>query len=118
MSIEAIASWVSLALALILCILLIVQARRVSRTEKQLRALTRGAGPGAAAMSLGDLITAQGTSLEATREDLQGLRAAVNSLEEAVSTSIQYVGLVRYNPFGDTGGDQSFALALLDKHGD
>jgi hypothetical protein len=26
--------------------------------------------------------------------------------------------LVRYNPFQDTGGDQSFALALLDKRGD
>lgn len=26
----------------------------------------------------------------------------------------QKVGLVRYNPFSDTGGDQSFVLALLD----
>jgi Protein of unknown function (DUF4446) len=25
---------------------------------------------------------------------------------------------VRYNPFEDTGGNQSFALALLDVHGD
>jgi hypothetical protein len=31
---------------------------------------------------------------------------------------VQHVGLVRYNPFQDTGGDQSFALALLDKQGD
>lgn len=29
---------------------------------------------------------------------------------------IQRVGLVRFNPFEDTGGDQSFALALLDEH--
>jgi hypothetical protein len=28
------------------------------------------------------------------------------------------VGLVRYNAFNDTGGDQSYALALLDDHGD
>jgi hypothetical protein len=27
---------------------------------------------------------------------------------------VQKVGLVRYNPFADTGGNQSFALALLD----
>jgi hypothetical protein len=27
-------------------------------------------------------------------------------------------GLVRFNPFGDTGGNQSFALALLDSEGD
>ena len=30
--------------------------------------------------------------------------------------SIKKVGLVRFNPFGDTGGDQSFCLALLDSH--
>jgi hypothetical protein len=28
------------------------------------------------------------------------------------------VGLVRFNPFEDTGGNQSFALALLDGRGD
>jgi hypothetical protein len=26
--------------------------------------------------------------------------------------------LVRFNPFGDTGGDQSFVLALLNKESD
>ena len=28
--------------------------------------------------------------------------------------ALQRVGLVRFNPFEDTGGNQSFALALLD----
>jgi len=27
---------------------------------------------------------------------------------------IQKIGLVRFNPFNDTGGDQSFILALID----
>lgn len=31
---------------------------------------------------------------------------------------ISKVGVVRFNPFGDTGGDQSFALALLDEDDD
>jgi hypothetical protein len=31
---------------------------------------------------------------------------------------IRHVGLVRFSPFHDTGGDQSFALALLDGRGD
>ena len=30
---------------------------------------------------------------------------------------IQKVSLIRYNPYGDTGGDQSFTLALLDNKG-
>ncbi len=30
--------------------------------------------------------------------------------------NIQRVGLIRFNPFSDTGGSQSFTLALLDGH--
>jgi hypothetical protein len=33
-------------------------------------------------------------------------------------STIRCVGLVRFSPFHDTGGDQSFALALLDGKGD
>ena len=29
---------------------------------------------------------------------------------------IQKIGLLRFNPFKDTGGEQSFALALVDAH--
>ncbi|MEK7593030.1 MAG: DUF4446 family protein [Patescibacteria group bacterium] len=29
---------------------------------------------------------------------------------------LQHIGLVRFNPFSDTGGSQSFTLALLDGH--
>jgi len=32
--------------------------------------------------------------------------------------TIQKVGVVRFNAFPDVGGDQSFAIALLDSHGD
>lgn len=28
----------------------------------------------------------------------------------------QKISIVRFNPFGDTGGDQSFSLAVLDTH--
>lgn len=37
-----------------------------------------------------------------------------DALETAIRTHIQKVGFVRYNPFGNTGGDQSFCLCLLD----
>jgi len=39
-------------------------------------------------------------------------RSAV--IESAGRRAIQRVGLVRFNPFEDTGGNQSFALALTD----
>src|SRR3989344_5821662 len=34
--------------------------------------------------------------------------------EQKCITGVQRVGLVRFNPFSETGGDQSFALALLN----
>ncbi len=40
-------------------------------------------------------------------------------LERDLQGVFARVGLVRFNPFeGDTGGNQSFALALLDGRGD
>ena len=38
-------------------------------------------------------------------------------LEKSGYFSFQHLGVVRYNPFHDTGGDQSFAIALVDGHG-
>jgi hypothetical protein len=38
-------------------------------------------------------------------------------LEKAAYFSLQHMGMVRFNPFHDTGGDQSFAVALVDGHG-
>ena len=32
-------------------------------------------------------------------------------------SSLQHVGVVRFNPYHDTGGDYSFAVALLDASG-
>lgn len=38
----------------------------------------------------------------------------IESLKEEGLSSLQKIGLIRYNPFGDTGGNQSFVLAILD----
>ncbi|GAI79851.1 unnamed protein product, partial [marine sediment metagenome] len=37
-------------------------------------------------------------------------------LEKDSFYHIQKIGLVRFNPFAETGGDQSFCLAALDNH--
>lgn len=39
-------------------------------------------------------------------------------MEKRQERTIQRVGVVRFNAFPDVGGDQSFAIALLDNHGD
>jgi hypothetical protein len=42
----------------------------------------------------------------------------VNRLAAQLESAIQRVGVVRYNPFEDTGSNQSFVLAMLDARGD
>ena len=46
------------------------------------------------------------------------MEARTAILERDLKLAFSRVGLVRFNPFEDTGGNQSFALALLDVHGD
>jgi len=50
--------------------------------------------------------------LEAGQEEL----APKAKILEAIShVAVQKVGFLRFNPFEDTGGDNSFALVLLDR---
>lgn len=68
-------------------------------------------------------ITKHGLSsvLERILEREQDLRETSGKLEKAVAMLTQdgefhvsRIGLIRFNPFSDTGGSQSFTLALLD----
>jgi hypothetical protein len=52
------------------------------------------------------------------RTRLEELDQRHADLERRSQTSIQHIGLIRFNPFEDTGSDQSFALALLDDRRD
>jgi hypothetical protein len=54
----------------------------------------------------------------AVARELDEVAARTAILEGAQRRAFQRVGLVRYNPFEETGGNQSFALALLDANGD
>ena len=54
----------------------------------------------------------------AVARGLDDLTARTRSSRRRRRQAFQRVGLVRYNPFEETGGNQSFALALLDADGD
>lgn len=52
---------------------------------------------------------------------LEAVLGEIKGLEEFKKQSLSYVqkmALKRYNPYQDTGGDQSFSVALLDGKGD
>ncbi|OGY15985.1 MAG: hypothetical protein A3H88_00440 [Candidatus Blackburnbacteria bacterium RIFCSPLOWO2_02_FULL_44_9] len=48
------------------------------------------------------------------RDDLSEIKDKVKNIELKIQNDLQKVGVVKFNSFGDTGGNQSFALALLD----
>lgn len=52
---------------------------------------------------------------QALHKELEVIGREVERLSHDSHFYIQKVGLVRFNPFNDTGGDQSFILALVDK---
>ncbi len=51
-------------------------------------------------------------------EDVLKEAESLRGFRKKFLESIQKVGLKRYNPYRDTGGDQSFSVALLNGNGD
>jgi hypothetical protein len=48
------------------------------------------------------------------KKDFKEVIGRIDSAEKKVKSSIQKIGIVRYNPFSNVGGDQSFSIALLN----
>jgi hypothetical protein len=101
-----------IVLALVLIVL--IQARRVRRLGRRLDGLTRGSGE----RSLEAILDAHLDKVYAVAAELEDLAVRSAVLETNGRRAIQRVGLVRFNPFEDTGGNQSFSLALTDAGGD
>jgi hypothetical protein len=102
------------ALLAIVLILLLVQSIRLSRAARRYRRLV-GDGSGG---TLANVLEEHVGRVEAVGGQLEDLRVLQHLLERRSRGSIQHIGLVRFNPFDDTGSDQSFALALLDERRD
>lgn len=104
----------ALGLCLGLGIWLLKLQRDVQRVLHSYRALVNDAD----GHNLEQIIESQLASLHSTALKLNELQLAQHRLEAQLSRSLQGVGLVRFNPFKDTGSDQSFCVALLDGRGD
>lgn len=48
------------------------------------------------------------------KKDINYLKAYCDRIHKEGFFHIQKIGLIRFNPFKDTGGDQSFILSLVD----
>jgi hypothetical protein len=102
------------AVSVVLLALVVVLFRRTARFERRLESITRG-GDG---KSLEAVLDAHLDKVYAVAREVDELSARAAVLEQTQRRAFQRIGLVRFNPFEDTGGNQSFALALLDQQGD
>jgi hypothetical protein len=96
-----------------LVIAVVAQSRRVGRLAKRLDALTAGAN----GVSLEGALGQHFDRVVEVRRALDQLENRTAAVEQDLRSTLGRVGLVRYNPFENTGGNQSFALAILDPGG-
>lgn len=65
---------------------------------------------------LESMLTDHNSHIRHVSQRLGELEKLYADLKITASVASQKISIVRFNPFGDTGGDQSFALAVLDAH--
>lgn len=54
------------------------------------------------------------SEVKTEKQEIAALVLRCDTIEKQILLHIQKIGLLRFNPFKDTGGDQSFVLTLLD----
>ena len=55
---------------------------------------------------------------EGLEKEVEKISEGLENLKKEGKFSIQKMGIIRYNPFSEVGGDQSFSVALLDGNND
>ena len=65
-----------------------------------------------------DIFLSQKERHDNLEENIKKAFSKIKNLEDALETTIQKIGVVRFNPFNDIGGNQSFVIALLDNRND
>ncbi len=89
----------------------------LQRSESRLRSRLRRILSDNGSTGLDEVLARQATRIEQLSSRVDALNALERELETSSRRALQKVGVVRFNPFPDSGGDQSFAIALLDQGG-
>ncbi len=74
-----------------------------------------------ASVSKKDLLSSLNHLISVSGQNTEDIKELADKLTKEISANkkhLQKIGFKRYNPFTDTGGDQSFTAAILDDNGD
>ena len=102
-------SWILAVVAFVAAVFAFV---KVSGFEQRLSTIFRGEE----GKDLEGVIAEATRRLVAAEQEFRNLRDDVARIDIMAEKAVQKVGVVRFNPFEGVGGDQSFAIALLDSH--
>ena len=98
------------AVTIILATIAILAFLKIKKLDKKTKLLFSGKS----GESLEGIILKQIKEIKGLDNEIQELYEISNRIHQLASRGLHNVGLVRFNPFKDIGGDQSFAIALLN----
>lgn len=102
---------IAFAILLLICLILGLQ---LFSLKKQLRQVTSGIDE----KNLIEIIQQYIRTLNQCHEDMDVMNQEFQKIRQDTADFFRKVGLVRYQGFKDTGGDQSFSLCLLNQKDD
>lgn len=105
--------WILFGLVTVLIILVMVVVYLLIKVK----GLTRKSAilfEGKNGKSLENLMLKNSEDIKEMDSEIQELYNISNQVHNLALSSIHKVGIIRFNPFGDIGGDQSFSVAFLD----
>lgn len=95
---------------LILLIIIIVQNIRIGKLNKRYQRFIAGSD----AKSLEEIILTRFAEIDGLKENVDSITQKVSEMNEALLTTYQKMGIVKYDAFKEMGGKLSFVLALLN----
>lgn len=102
--------------ALILSILSLATGIAVLWNLRSLNKLRKNFTVAGESLNLESIINLLDNKLARLEKEESHLENNLAELKKEFGFAVQKIGMVRFNPFGDSGGNFSFSLALLDGH--
>lgn len=99
-----------LLLSLLAVIFNLILFLKLKGDEKKLKIFLKGKN----GQELEPLILENSKEIESLNDDVQELYDISGKIHSLASRGLCKAGMIRFNPFNDIGGDQSFSLALID----
>lgn len=109
-------NYILIGLAVVLCGLVawvVVLQVRFSRMSKQYTRLTTGVD----GQNLQEILNQHVDEVRKALAIVSDLDTKTRRMDRTLKHSMQWMGVIRFNPFRNTGGDQSFAWAIVDGYG-